>query len=134
MAFQTNFRICGANYSSVFFDDNIYGGTDVVKVDLSQLTEHEVDANGYLVPGVPLSKVGVRIGPGVPVYGVTIQPIKVATGNTETILNAEPDPFVAVGFGLVDRDAAEGNLGRAYTSDEIKGFELAGSNCQQRRI
>jgi hypothetical protein len=40
---------------------------------------------------------------------------------------------VAVGFGLINRDIGEDNLERAYTADEIAGFDLAGSNCRLTR-
>jgi len=107
--------------------------TDVVKVDLSDLTSNEVDADGYLKPGVPFAKNGELVGSAVPVWGVTIEAIKVAADGLEATLDAATDCFIAVGFGLVNRDIAEDNLGRAYTADEIAGFDLAGSNCRITR-
>jgi hypothetical protein len=107
--------------------------TDVVKVDLSDLTDNEVDADGYLKPGVPFAKDGNLVGNGIPVYGVTIEAIKVATDGLAATLDAATDCFVTLGFGLVNRDVAEDNLGRAYTADEIAGFDLAGSNCRITR-
>lgn len=108
-------------------------GTDVVKVDISDLSDKEVDPDGYLKPGVPFAKDGNLVGNAVPVWGVTIEPIKIATGNTDAILDAATDCFVTVGFGLCNRDIMEDNLGRALTSDEIAGFDLAGSNCRLTR-
>jgi hypothetical protein len=108
-------------------------GTDVVKVDLSDLSDEEVDADGYIKPGVPLAKDGSIVGSGVPVWGVTIEAIKVATGGTDAILDAATDCFVTVGFGLCNRDVMEDNLGRALSADEIAGFDLAGSNCRITR-
>src|SRR5688572_17237757 len=84
-------------------------GTDVVKVDLSDLSDEEVDADGYIKPGVPLAKDGSIVGSGVPVWGVTIEAIKVATGGTDAILDAATDCFVTVGFGLCNRDVMEDN-------------------------
>ncbi|HRH45813.1 MAG TPA: hypothetical protein PKY82_29495 [Pyrinomonadaceae bacterium] len=121
----------GLTHSPVFVGQIL--GTDVVKIDISDLSDKEVDENGYLKPGVPFMKDGNPVGSSGVVWGVTIEPIKIATGNTDTILDAATDCFVTVGFGLVNRDIAEDNLGRAYTSDEIAGFDLAGSNCRITR-
>lgn len=120
----------GATHAPVFVE---LWGRDTVKVDLSDLSDEEVDAEGYIKPGVPLAKDGSTIANGVAVWGVTIEAIKVASGGTDAILDAATDCFVAVGFGLVNRDVAEDNLGRAYSADEIAGFDLAGSNCRITR-
>jgi hypothetical protein len=112
-------------------------GTDVVQVDISDLTTNEVDADGYLKPGVPFMKDGSVVGAAGVVWGVTIEPIFINHATippTNTSLGADTGTVpVAVGFGLVNRDIAEDNLGRAYTSDEIAGFDLAGSNCRLTR-
>jgi len=121
----------GLAHSPVFVGE--IQGTDVVKVDISDLSDDEVDPDGYLKPGVPFAKDGNLVGSAVPVWGVTIEPIKITTGNTDTILDAETDCFVTVGFGLCNRDIIEDNLGRALTADEIAGFDLAGSNCRLTR-
>lgn len=121
----------GLAHSPVFVGQII--GTDVVKVDLSDLSDEEVDADGYIKPGVPLAKDGSIIGSGVPVWGVTIEAIKVASGGTDAILDAATDCFVTVGFGLCNRDVMEDNLGRVLSADEIAGFDLAGSNCRITR-
>jgi len=121
----------GLAHSPVFVGE--IQGTDVVKVDLSDLSDEEVDADGYIKPGVPLAKDGSIVGSGVPVWGVTIEPIKVASGGTDAILDAATDCFVTVGFGLCNRDVMEDNLGRALSADEIAGFDLAGSNCRITR-
>lgn len=112
-------------------------GTDMVKVDISDLTTNEVDQGGYIKPGVPLSKAGDLVGSSVPVWGVTIEPIFIGHATippTNTSLGADTGTCaVAVGFGLCNRDIMEDNLGRALTSDEIAGFDLAGSNCRITR-
>lgn len=112
-------------------------GSDSVVLDISDLTTKEVDADGYLKPGVPLSKAGDLVGNGVAVWGVTIEPIKIPHATippTDVSLAADTGTCpVVVGFGLVNRDVAEDNLGRAYTADEIAGFDLAGSNCRITR-
>ena len=121
----------GLAHSPVFVGE--IKGTDVVKLDISDMSSYEVDADGYLKPGVPLMKDGNPVGSSGVVWGVTIEAQKIATTNTDTVLDATTDCFVTVGFGLVNRDLAEDNLGRAYTSDEIAGFDLAGSNCRITR-
>jgi hypothetical protein len=112
--------------------------TDVVQVDISDLTTAEVDADGYIKPGVPLAKTGDTVGVGVAVYGVTIEPIKTPHATippTNASLLADTGTFpCAVGIvGLVNRDIAEDNLGRALTADEIAGFDLAGSELHLTR-
>ncbi len=109
--------------------------TDHVKIDVSGLTVDEVDAAGYLKPGVPFSKTGVLVTAGF-VYGVTIEPIKITTPNptNATLAAITADPFVACGvMGLVNRDIVEDNLGRALTAAEIAGFDAAGSKLHLTR-
>lgn len=112
-------------------------GTDVVRVDISDLTTKEVDADGYLKPGVPFAKDGSLVGAAVPVWGVTIEAIKLPHATippTDVSLAADTGVSpVAVGFGLCNRDVMEDNLERALTADEIAGFDLAGSNCRITR-
>lgn len=96
--------------------------TDVIKVDISGLTSAEVDANGYLKPGVPFLKTGLLVTAGV-TYGVTLEPIKIAADNVAGTLAAATDCFVAVGtHGTCNRDIMEDNLGRVLTAPEIAGF------------
>jgi hypothetical protein len=125
----------GQSHAPVFVGDIV--NTDVVNVDISDLTTNEVDALGYIKPGVPLDKSGNLVGSGVAVYGVTIEPIKLPHATippTNVSLAADTGTCpVAVGFGLVNRDIAEDNLGRALTADEIAGFDLAASNCRITR-
>jgi hypothetical protein len=125
----------GLAHSPVFVGE--IKGTDVVKLDISDLTTKEVDPDGYIKPGVPLDKSGNTIGSGVAVWGTTIEAIKIPHATippTDVSLAADTGTcFITVGFGLVNRDIAEDNLGRALTSDEIAGFDLAGSNCRLTR-
>lgn len=135
MPIQIKAKSGGMAHAPVFVGDIL--GTDVVNVDISDLTTYEVDADGYLKPGVPFSKSGDLVGSTVPVWGVTIEPIKLNHATippTNTSLAADTGTFpVAVGFGLCNRDIMEDNLGRALTADEIAGFDLAGSNCRITR-
>lgn len=125
----------GLAHSPVFVGE--IRGTDTVVLDISDLTTKEVDADGFLKPGVPLSKAGDLVGNGVAVWGVTIEAIKIPHATippTDVSLAADTGTCpMTVGFGLVNRDVAEDNLGRAYTADEIAGFDLAGSNCRITR-
>jgi hypothetical protein len=97
-----------------------------VKLDVSGLTTDEVDSEGYLKPGVPLTSAGILVASGA-VYGVTIEAVKIADDNT-ALAGDTSDPLVAIGtIGVVNRDVVEDNLGRALTSAEIAGFSAAGS-------
>lgn len=103
-----------------------------VKVDISGLTDKEVDSHGYLKPGVPLEEDGTKVGSGEFVFGVTIEAVKlplVTIPPTDASLATETnDCFVAVGtIGQVSQDIIEDNLNRALTADELAGFNLAGS-------
>lgn len=93
--------------------------TDAIRVNLAPLTAKEVDANGYLKPGVPFTAAGALVGVDQTVHGVTLEPVKVASGNTGLAGTVD----VAVGtIGQVNRAVAEAILGRAYTANEIAGF------------
>lgn len=125
----------GLAHSNVFVGD--ITGTDVVLVDISDLTIAEVDADGYLKPGLPLKKDGSIVGSTHVVWGVTIEPTKLKHATippTDVSLAADTGTFpVTVGFGLCNRDLMEDNLGRELTANEIAGFDLAGSNCRITR-
>lgn len=102
---------------------------DHVKLDVSGLTTAEVDEYGYLKPGVPLTAAGILVAAGF-VWGVTIEAVKIVAANpTNVSLAADTsDPLVAVARkGMINRDIAEDNLGRAYTAAELAGFVAAGS-------
>lgn len=102
-----------------------------ITVDVSGLTTDEVDQYGYLKPGVPLTKAGILVGASPAfVYGVTFEAQKIVPDNpTNTTLAAvTADPIITVNtIGHINRDVAEDNLGRAYTANEIAGFDAAGS-------
>lgn len=68
-------------------------------------------------------------------YGVTVEAAKLSLATippTNTSLGLETnDCFAAVGtHGIVNRDIAEDNLGRAYTATEIAAFDAAGSHLR----
>jgi hypothetical protein len=113
-------------------------------VDVSTLTAGatgEVDAYGILKPGTPFGlsggKLVVPVATGGFTYGVTAAPIQLdaagaATGAvTSTSLDSDTDqPITVYCGGVVNRDLAEDNLGRAYSADEIAGFTIAGSQLR----
>lgn len=98
-------------------------------INVSVLTANEVDADGFLIPGVPFSRAGVLVGTGVAVFGVNIEPIKVAKSNSSTDLTAAGTAVqvALLTIGQVNRQIAVDNMGRAYTGFETAGFDLAGS-------
>lgn len=111
----------GEAYISPFIGPVDYTAT--VRLDVSGLTTAEVDTGGYLKPGVPLDSAGLLVGTGGTVYGLTIEPIKVAAGNAAGDLSGATDIDVAVALvGTVNRAVAEDILGRAYTANEVSGL------------
>jgi hypothetical protein len=104
-----------------------------VKVDLSGLTIGEVDADGNLKPGVPLTSAGVLVGANAIAAIVISEPTPLNLGTippTNTTLGSETGDHLVAGFtsGLLNLDVIEDNLGRALTSDEKAGLDtIAGS-------
>lgn len=106
--------------------------THTVDMDITALTSDEVDADGYLKAGIPVDAAGALVGVATAVFGVTIEPLKVADGNAAGDLAAAPasiDIAVAT-HANINRAIGEDLLGRVYTADEIAGFALAGSTCK----
>jgi hypothetical protein len=109
------------------------GPTAHVKVDLSGLTTSEVDSDGNLKPGVPLTSAGVLVGSS-GIAHIVIQeptPLNLTTiPPTNTTLGTETGDHLVAGptSGLLNIDLVEDNLGRALTSDEKAGLDtIAGS-------
>jgi|SRR5262245_26174054 len=105
-----------------------------VKVDLSVLTTAEVDVDGVLKPGTLLTESGglaVLVTTAAAVIFCVHEATKLAvtTPVTSATLAAETgDHLIAVAVsGVINRDAAEDNLGRSYTANEIASFPLAGT-------
>lgn len=96
--------------------------TVAVPVDLSALTDDEIDANGYLKPGVPLTKAGALVASG-GVFGVTVDYVKVLDDNAAATIAAAGTVDITVAtIAQVNQDAAEDILGRAYTAAEYNGM------------
>jgi hypothetical protein len=98
-----------------------------VKVVVTGMTNKEVDARGYLKPGVPLLRTGALATLAtVPIYGVTMEEVKVAASNSAPDLAAATAKPVAVALvGAINRKVAEDMLERAYTANELAAFELS---------
>ncbi|MCY7375991.1 MAG: hypothetical protein LH472_08475 [Pyrinomonadaceae bacterium] len=133
MPISVSKTVGGQAHAPVFVGEIL--ASDVVNVVVTALSTAEVDTKGFLKPGVPFSKAGALVGAAVPVYGVTIESIKVAASNSAADIAAAAAAVpVAVGtIGTVNRDIAEDNLGRVYTAAEIAGFDLAGSKLHLTR-
>lgn len=109
------------NYGNPFVGDvNQFGH---IKVDVSALTSREVDANGYLKPGVPIALDGLLLGAAnVKQFGVVFEPIKIHSDNT-TLAGVTADPFIACALhGTINRDIAEDNMGAVYNANELSAF------------
>jgi hypothetical protein len=97
-------------------------GLIAIVIPMGALTTAEVDANGYLKPGVPFTRAGALVAAGA-VYGVTIEAIKVANTNSAADLTAAGSQEVTVGtIGMVSRAIIEDTLGRVLTAAELTGF------------
>lgn len=109
-------------------------GLQQVVVDISELTTDEVDADGYLKPGVAFKKDGTLADgtSGEFIYAVNPEPqnIRHATippTNTSLAADTGTIPLGMGTIGEVNRDIAEDNMGRAYTANELAAFNAAGS-------
>lgn len=185
----------GTNYATLGMFVGPMNHTAQIVLDVSTLTSNEVDANGYLKPGVPLNRQGDRIVDGVfqkffaaaggaagaitvtgittldqllrvydvedpadltdeftisdadeidntggtattgdtlnvewlsslaSVFGVNLEPVKVAADNAAGTLAAADDLEIAVGIrGDLNKHVVEDNLGRALTAAEVQAF------------
>lgn len=103
-----------------------------LRVTPSDFTSAEVDANGYLKPGVPLQGSGELVDDTDQVIkGVVLEAVKIAASNSATDLSAAPAVDVAVlCIGTVNRKLIEDNLGRTLTANELSAFEAAGCRIE----
>lgn len=111
----------GEAYISPFIGPIDYRAT--VRLDVSGLTSAEIDSGGYLKPGVPLDTAGLLVVTSGVVYGLVIEPTKVAAGNAAGDISGATDIDIALALVCtVNRAVAEDILGRAYTADEVSGL------------
>lgn len=104
--------------------------TVAIPIDVTALTNKEVDDNGYLKAGTPFLRTGLLVTAGA-VYGCIHENTKVAPSNSAADLAAAGSPQVTVVLiGAVNRAILEDNLGRVLTAAEIAGFALAGSTLR----
>lgn len=100
--------------------------TETITVDVSSLTNAEVDAKGFIKPGTPLTAAGALLDEDDAVYGVVIEPVKVHTSNSGLSSVTDDVPVTLAKIGQLNRDLAEDNLGRAFSADELAGFAASG--------
>lgn len=101
-----------------------------VVVDISELTIAEVDADGYLKPGVMFKSDGTQPDGSGFLYAVNPEPIKIVDYVPTDVLLAADTATIPVGTvtsGVLNRDIIEDNLGRAMTANEIAAVTAAGS-------
>lgn len=101
-----------------------------VVVDISELTIAEVDADGYLKPGVMFKSDGTQPDGSGFLYAVNPEPIKIVDYVPTDILLAADTATIPVGMvtaGILNRDIIEDNLGRVMTANEIAAVTAAGS-------
>jgi hypothetical protein len=122
----------GTTYGPVFIGDIL--GMQQVVVDISELTTDEVDADGYLKPGVAFKKDGTLCDGtgGEFVYAVNpeAQNLRMAVlppTNATLAADTRTYPLGMGTGGEVNRDVAEDNMGRAYSVNELAAFNAAGS-------
>ena len=102
-----------------------------IVVDPDTFATGEVDANGYLKPGVPLKRDGTLVAATQAVYGCVAEAVKIANSNSAGDRTAAPNIEVTVYLdAFVNRAVLEDILGRVLTAAEIAGFDLAGSQCK----
>lgn len=124
--------VAGKVYSNPFRGKADY--THQMAVDITALTAAEVDAYGYLKPGVPLQKTGALVSaPGQVIFGVVPEALNVLNLNVmnpDTFANALAaagvQQIAVVTIGQVNKAIIEENLGRALTADELAAFAAAG--------
>src|SRR5688572_7940821 len=115
-------------YAPVFLGEIL--AMEQVLVDISELTTDEVDADGWLKPGVPFKQDGTLADGSGHIYAVNPEPQNLhmavlpptngtLSGDTRTY------PLGMGTMGTVNRDIIEDNLGRALTGNEITAFATA---------
>lgn len=99
-----------------------------IRIDVSTLTSAEVDADGYLKPGVPFQSTGALVsGAAQSIYGANVEATKIAANNAGATLAAAADVDVAVcTIGAINQDILEDCLGRALSANELAAFGAAG--------
>lgn len=118
----------GTTYAPVFLGEIL--AMEQVLVDVSELTTDEVDADGWLKPGVPFKQDGTLADGSGCIYAVNPEPQDLMLDTippTNTSLGNDTKTFpLGMGtMGTVNRDVIEDNLGRALTANELTAFATA---------
>lgn len=95
-----------------------------VNVDITALSNTQIDAKGYLKPGVLLNASLGPLGASELVTYATIEATKVAASNSAAdIAAASSTELIAVtDRGVINQDIAVDVHGRALTANELAGF------------
>lgn len=115
-------------YSPVFVGEIL--AMDQVLVDVSELTTDEVDADGWLKPGVMFKQDGTQPDGSGAIYAVNPEPQNlhldtIPPTNTSLSNDTKTYPLGMATMGMVNRDLIEDNLGRALTANEVTAFATA---------
>lgn len=115
-------------YGPVFLGEIL--AMEQILVDVSELTTDEVDADGWLKPGVPFKQDGTLADGSGHIYAVNPEPQDLMLDTvppTNGTLAADTKTFpLGMGtMGTVNRDIIEDNLGRALTANELTAFATA---------
>lgn len=118
----------GTTYSPVFLGEIL--AMEQVLVDVSELTTDEVDADGWLKPGVPFKQDGTLADGSGCIYAVNPEPQNlhldtIPPTNTSLSNDTKTYPLGMGTMGTVNRDIIEDNLGRALTANELTAFATA---------
>lgn len=119
-------------YGNPILPGTVKGMLQVV-VDISELTTAEVDADGFLKPGVMFKSDGTQPDGSGFVYAINPEPISIGHATippTDASLLADTAtiPIGMVTGGVVNRDIVEDNLGRSMTGNELAAIVAAGSD------
>ena len=115
-------------YAPVFLGEIL--AMEQVLVDVSELTTDEVDADGWLKPGVMFKQDGTQCDGSGALYAVNPEPQNlhldtVPPTNTSLGNDTKTYPLGMGTMGTVNRDVIEDNLGRALTANELTAFATA---------
>lgn len=118
----------GTTYAPVFLGEIL--AMEQVLVDVSELTTDEVDADGWLKPGVPFKQDGTLADGSGHIYAVNpeSQNLRLDTvppTNVSLAADTKTYPLGMGTMGTVNRDVIEDNLGRALTANELSAFAAA---------
>ncbi len=108
--------------------------TAQIRVDITALTDREIDDFGYLKPGVPFLVTGALVSTNAQsIFGVTIEAINVLNRTPYTTITkaasiaAAGNQDIVVGtIGQVNRHVIEDILGSALTANELLAFAAVG--------